>query len=139
MLAAQEAFLFAVTGGHNESSAQLAASTWYLEYLYARIREAWVPLFREVLQDINLSLYSPVESDLDLSMRFLTSVVVQMKTSEHLTMTDVVQELYNQGITRVTSDEPSHAYQLVFAAFGWLSMHTAINAIFRAPMSTNDS
>ncbi|KAL2061195.1 hypothetical protein VTL71DRAFT_7468 [Oculimacula yallundae] len=121
MSAAQKAFIFAMTPGHNQSAGLRLAWSWYLNFLYARIREAWVPLFRPVLKDINLALYSPLESDLALAMRFLTSVTIELKRSE-LALIDIVDTLYNQDILKFTDDEHSHANRLVFAAIGWITL-----------------
>ncbi|KAG4437821.1 hypothetical protein IFR05_006708 [Cadophora sp. M221] len=119
--AAQETFIFAVMGVHDQLAVPRIAWSWYIDFLLARIHEAWVPLFRQVLRGIDLHSYYPCESEIALAMRFLTSVVVELRKND-LALVDVVEGLYNQGILDDTDGERSNANQLVFAAIGWLTL-----------------
>ncbi|KAK0102684.1 hypothetical protein ONS95_006286 [Cadophora gregata] len=119
--AAQGAFIFAVTGGSVRSTVAEAAWTWYLSFLESRIREAWIPLFRQVLNNVKLPSYFPVESDFEAAMRLLTIVVGALQRRE-IALTDIVDDLYNLRVVKEVYDDRVVVTRLVFAAIGWITL-----------------
>ena len=77
-------------------------------------------MFRGVLTGIDPCVDIPSHRDVSIAFNFFTAVVKTLKKAD-LALVQIVDKLYNDGILRDTDDERSHAKQLVFAAFGWMS------------------
>lgn len=117
---AQHAFLTSVTGETLGSDLLETACEWYLSFLESRIREAWAYLICPVVVDTNPFSDQPSSGDMAGTFRFLTAMVSEFRREE-LALVQIVDTLYNSGILKETDDDRSHANQLVFAAFGWIS------------------
>lgn len=73
----------------------------------------------------------PCGHDITISFQFLTAVVLELKRKE-IALVDIVDTMYNKGLfcQLETDYERSRAHQLVFAAFGWISIlkeHQIVN------------
>jgi hypothetical protein len=117
---AQEAFLFAVTGRIRRSDTLNWAWKWYFHFLELKIREAWVPLFRPILKNINDYAYAPHDDDMAIGMRVLTAIALDLRTSG-ICLIQIVDGLYNQDLLKENDVERSAACQMVFVALGWIS------------------
>jgi len=120
---AHQAFFFAITGDiSRDSDTQNAAWKWYFHFLKCKIREAWVPLFRPILKNIDEYSYTPRDDDIATGMRVLTAIVSELQRS-NVTLVDIIDGLYNQDLLKDVDVDRSTAYQMVFVAFGWISKH----------------
>jgi hypothetical protein len=132
---AQEAFVFAVTGSIRRSDTLNYAWKWYLLFLERKIRVAWVPLFRPILQNINEYAYAPCDDDMAMGMRVLTAIALDLRRSE-IALVEIVDGLYNQDLLKETDVERSVACQMVFVALGWISKKRKL-ALKRFPLANS--
>lgn len=117
----QEAFIYETTHAALKSSENLSTSSeWYVSFLECKIREAWDPLFRPVLVDIS-SKEEPNDADIAIAFELLTAIILEFNRRD-LALIEIVDELYNKKLLKETDSERAVANQLVFAAFGWISM-----------------
>jgi len=95
--------------------------TWYLDFLEFKMVGAWNNLFCQVLGCVDKPMGAPSSDDLSVGFGIL-EVVIQEQGRQSLALIDIVDKLYNLGLLRTTDHMRSHANQLVFTLFGWLSM-----------------
>lgn len=116
---AKAAFLLAITGEPLASETLEIASTWYINFLEAKIRESWVVLFCALLGRVVPFNETLSNEDLCGAFRLLEVIASQFKR-EDLALSNIVDTLYNRGCLKETDDERSDANRLAFAAFGWI-------------------
>jgi hypothetical protein len=73
-----------------------------------------------MLKDINMGSNEPCGHDMEIGMRVLTAIVLELRRSE-LALVEIVDGLYNQDLLKETDDDRSAACQMVFVALGWIS------------------
>jgi len=119
---AQNELISAIIGEKQlkQSKVYITSFEWYMNFLEAKIREAWVPLFQPVMRDIHPFADTPCDQDISVAFRFFAAIVQEFR-SESLALVDIVDVLYNKPFLKETDENRSHAHQLVFAAFGWTS------------------
>ncbi|KAN0114719.1 hypothetical protein V8E51_004263 [Hyaloscypha variabilis] len=83
------------------------ACTWYIDFLEFKIREAWLTLVVDRFQSLQTTVEHLGRKDLALM--------------------DVVDEIYNNKLLKLTDYKRSHACQLVLACLGW-TMGTLFSA-----------
>lgn len=123
---AQENFIFAVAGSSLRSGTLDHAWHWYLHFLESKIRETWITIFCPVLHNLDRPLSPPYEDEIASAMKVLATIASQLRGRQDVTLAEIVDHLYNSRLLNETDDERSHAYQLVFAAFGWISKSVGV-------------
>lgn len=121
---ARETFIFAMTqvSEENQSDFLREACRWYTSFLERNIRVAWDPLFRILLDGNNPNVVLPSDSDIDIAFKLLETIIKVLREKKEVSLIDIVDELYNEGLLRYTDDERAAATQLVFIALGWICM-----------------
>jgi hypothetical protein len=102
------------------------ACSWYSRYLQSKFIEHWHQLV-PALVDLNES-DTPEEKDLVIAFRFVQVVAKMLKTRTNCALSDIVDELGNDGLLKEQLDgERAIPNQIVFAAVGWLSTRCYTN------------
>jgi len=114
----QNSFLSSIIGEIPQDEFVIEACAWYISFLEFKIRESWPTIFRGMLKGIN-SLDAQNEG-LSVVFEILRVVVVEF-SRENIALTDLVDQLYNKELLNTTDGERSHAKQLVFIVFGWIT------------------
>jgi hypothetical protein len=119
----QNNFLISILGESPQSELQLQdACAWYIGYLEFKIRENWVGLFRDLLKKVNPLSENPSNQDLSATFEVLKVVVDGLSREGVSLNADLVDTLDNDNLLKYTNNERTHAKQLVFVVFGWISM-----------------
>lgn len=79
-------------------------------------------LFRDLLRKVNPMNETPCSCDFDAVFEVLRVVVDGLAREGVSLNADLVDMLDNENLLRYTNDERTHAKQLVFVVFGWISM-----------------
>ncbi|CZT41970.1 uncharacterized protein RSE6_01796 [Rhynchosporium secalis] len=90
-------------------------------YLEFKIREHWVGLFRDLLKKANPLSDIPYNQDLSAAFEVLKVVVDGLSREGVALNADLVDTLDNEKLLKYTNDERTHAKQLVFVVFGWIT------------------
>ncbi|KAH7400228.1 hypothetical protein BKA64DRAFT_477638 [Cadophora sp. MPI-SDFR-AT-0126] len=118
----QKAFIYAACGVFPGGSDILdSACSWYLQFLEARIREAWEPLLRPLLEGVDASSLTPGKTDFEVVMQVLTIVAVRLQQPD-CSLTEIADALYNEGLAKMADVEYDQMAQLSFAAIGWITL-----------------
>jgi hypothetical protein len=117
---AQERFMIALLGEIPPVELQIAYQ-WYMGFLEHKIREAWKPLFSQVVKDMDPSLDLPSAEAFSVAFELLGAIVLELRR-KNLALTDIVDKFYNKDLLKETDDERSHANQLIFTFLGWISV-----------------
>jgi hypothetical protein len=123
---AQEALIFAISGGIRRSIFLNAAWKWYFNFLERKINEAWASLLSSVLQHAIPSSSAPDNKNLTVAIQALTAILLELRRGD-LALVEIVDGLYNQGLLKETYVNRSRASQMVFVALGWISMPQCIS------------
>ncbi|KAH0548352.1 hypothetical protein GP486_007972, partial [Trichoglossum hirsutum] len=95
---------------------------WYTQYLESNFKHHW-HLLRPALKGLDDESKQRQPGDLLVIYDFLITVAGLLKTKENLALVDIVDELDNGDFLKPQLDaERAIPNQIVFAAFGWLSM-----------------
>jgi hypothetical protein len=94
---------------------------WFINFLESKIKEGWI-LFSSVLKDVDPYEEEPCSEAVSSAFKVLENIVLYL-AREKVSLTDIVDALYNSNMLRDTDNERSHANQLVLAAFGWISKY----------------
>lgn len=98
------------------------ACSWYSRYLQSRFIEHW-HLLAPALVGLDDNSKTPQQNDLVFVFEFVHNVAKVLKTQKACALTDIVDELGNDGLLKDQLDEErAKPNQIVFAAVGWLSM-----------------
>ncbi|KAH7416716.1 hypothetical protein BKA64DRAFT_701498 [Cadophora sp. MPI-SDFR-AT-0126] len=114
------AFAVAAAGRPLRSEIVQIASQYYINVLTARCRAAWSTIIRPVLRSEACSATEPSQDDMCRIFELFLTMVLLLKDSEDLSLSDLVDAVDNKGLLRFTDEQRSHAAQLVFSAFGWI-------------------
>jgi hypothetical protein len=117
---AQEALIFAISGGIRRSIFLNTAWKWYFDFLERKINEAWAPLLSSILQNAIPSSSAPNDKNLTVAIQALTTIVLELRRGD-LAMVEIVDGLYNQSLLKETDENRSGASHMVFVALGWIS------------------
>lgn len=119
LVEARERFIIAIFGEEPPAERQIqTACSWYIEFLEFKIKQSWNPLLLPVVKNIGTC-----SSDEDLSVAFHLLEIIALEFNRvNLALIDILDKLYNDELLKETDDDRSHANQLVFAAFGWMSI-----------------
>jgi hypothetical protein len=71
----------------------------------------------------------PCNEAISIAFQVLETIVLVFEEKD-FTLADMVDTLYNKHMLRNTDIERSHAKQLVFATFGWISISTYTPSLF---------
>jgi hypothetical protein len=141
LLPEQTAFLDAVTGPGLRSGNLALSCEWYTTFLKSEIEKAWTPLFQPVLVGICPSGCKPCAACFEIAFTFL-KIMASLFHKKDLALVDFVDLLYNKDLLREadgdTEHDRSNAKQLVFAAFGWMSMLRRSQSIMLWVLIYND-
>jgi hypothetical protein len=127
--AARDEYIAAVMGNGTRSEVVEAACQWQVGFLESQIKEAWIPLFRRVLEGVDPAGLKPSAYELSITFRVLAAMVREFRRDDRA-LVQIVDELYNSGVLIETDEsddsdyapyERSTANQIVFTALGLIS------------------
>ncbi|KAN0114717.1 hypothetical protein V8E51_004261 [Hyaloscypha variabilis] len=128
--AARDEYIAAVMGNGTRSEVVEAACQWQVGFLESQIKEAWIPLFRRVLEGVDPAGLKPSAYELSITFRVLAAMVREFRRDDRA-LVQIVDELYNSGVLIETDEsddsdyapyERSTANQIVFTALGLITM-----------------
>lgn len=99
----------------------MGACDWYLGFLELQFNEVWTALLRPTLAGLNDAAPVLMDGDMAIVYRFMNIVAESLRQTPRLALSDIVDELANDGLLKETDEDRSLPCQLVFAAIGWLS------------------
>jgi len=115
---AEDRFIVAILGEKPSLELQ-PICMWYISFLKSKIKEGWT-LFSCVLKDIDPQNNTHCDEAVTSAFEVLEAIALDF-ARESLTLAEMVDTLYNNGLLRETDIERSNASKLVLAAFGWIS------------------
>jgi len=118
---ARDRFISILIGQQPNKGTLLGACEWYLGFLEAQFKEVWTTLLRPTLAGLDDAASTPMEEDMTVIYRFMNIVADALRQKSRLALSDIVDELANDGLLKETDEDRSLPCQLVFGAIGWIS------------------
>jgi hypothetical protein len=95
--------------------------SWYSRFLQSKFIEHW-HLLAHALVGLEGKSKAPKPNDLVIVFGFVQNVARMLKSTKSCALTDIVDELGNDGLLKDQLDEErAIPNQIVFATVGWLS------------------
>ena len=118
---ARDRFVSILIGQQKNEGTLREACEWYLGYLESQFKESWTTLLRPTLAGLNDATSTPMKEDIAVIYRFISIVADSLRQKSMLALSDIVDDLDNEGLLKDTDEYRSLPCQLVFAAVGWIS------------------
>ncbi|KAH8602771.1 hypothetical protein B0O99DRAFT_9013 [Bisporella sp. PMI_857] len=118
----QDALLKFITGDEQIKGWLASACVWYAGYLRRQFCSHW-HLLAPTLVNIEEGSTAPASGDHVVLYEFVFAIAKLLKTRRNLALVEIVDDLENRGVLKEQGDgERAASNQIVFAAWGWLSM-----------------